>query len=822
LTVNFATPFAHQTTSDYAAFNKALVIGRPFRQPLLTAPNPAAVSPGMEIFMSSAGAVADIYAWLDSTLSWAPATPPAPGDRLVATLWPLILNTPGGTSLGSVPMLERKPRRAIYENVDRTAVRDAVAALLVTAHADAVANPFSELLWHPSMRLIVAHDPLPVTLKAYFDGKLPVANEATRLADDFVAAAATALIKQLPVRAGERIGRAAPFLAGDPLPTAPPFPLGTIADPDRARRLTFITEDAAGEPLDPLYYLHILVRQMLLPAADRVISTLTNTVQGGALAHPLVSLFPVLNVATVPPARARVAGAYRFPIGDLANLHGSPRPPASPVSLADWRYTPTGSFEAQTRAGGAPIALAISPDHRNKVRAFWNDAALVAQANAICTELQIPTELVVALAGTESLPGLNPRSIRFEPLLQRNRTKLRASAAAAHELEYDKLVGLRATVTAARYLASELTELDVNFASARALKANRLAKLNVRLLVGDADRPNITANTGSAAAVAGYTITVRDPMLQGGPPPAATQAPGLTRFYSIAARAAGNAAIGPVEIAAARDGRLRRLRITVAQNTLGGAATITVMRNAAETPIAVTIPAGSLVGTDNAHTVDLARGDRIALRVVTAVGGAGQIRDIRSGIQFAPDDVGTVHTLEGFSPPAGVPAPYVGASVVRPGASALTWTQMEAVVNATEGARVSPGLLQTLVSTAITAVRYLRSLDPTIFARVGVPAPPQAAAQYMSSWLLDAGHSLLVGSAYLRQGYTRYDTRFDLPYVGAVYNGGNVTSVAKTQWGFQNVEWDYPDHAAPYFNATVDLFDGLPPPATSPTVRFMS
>jgi hypothetical protein len=247
------------------------------------------------------------------------------------------------------------------------------------------------------------------------------------------------------------------------------------------------------------------------------------------------------------------------------------------------------------------------------------------------------------------------------------------------------------------------------------------------------------------------------------------------------------------------------------------------MHNAAATPITATIAGGATVGVDNVNSLDVASGDRIALRVVTAAGGAGQLRDIGCGIQFAPDDAGPVYTLEGYSPPApGVPAPYVPAAAVRPGASALTWAQMEEVVDATDGARVSPGLLQTLVSTAVTAIRYLRRLDPGIFGRLGVPAPPANPSQYMSSWLLDPVHSVLVGAAFLRQGYLAFDTRFDMPYVGAVYNGGNIHAAPNTRWGFQNVAWRYPDDAAPYFNAAGDLFDGAPPPATPPITRFMS
>ena len=410
---------------------------------------------------------------------------------------------------------------------------------------------------------------------------------------DFITAAPGALLREIPVQAGERLGRAAPYLAGDPLPAAPPFALGGPGDANRARRLTFVTQDMGGEAIDPVYYLHILMRRMLLAPANRVVITLTHTIVGANLAHPLVDLFPVLGAAVVPNARAQVNSAHRFPIGDLAMWHRSPRLPAAPVSNAEWRYTATGRFEARTHATGAAIALPITPAHTNKVNAYWNNAALSAVTNQISTELQIPVELVVALGCNQSLPWLNPRSIRVEPLLDTNRTKLRASAAAAHELEFDKVVDMEATVTAATYNPNDSTRLDVTFAPARRLRANWLTRSpRNRLLGGDADRLVVKAHTSSAVATANYQITVKDTVFEGGSRAADTQTPGQTRFYSMTRRAAGNAAAGPVETAVVRAGRLRRLRIDLGQNTLTGATTATVLRNGVATGITTTIAAG--------------------------------------------------------------------------------------------------------------------------------------------------------------------------------------------------------------------------------------
>jgi hypothetical protein len=72
--VNFATPIAHQETGDYSSFDHALAIGRPFRQPLLTAPDPDKHSPGLEVLLSESGRVASFYSWLDGILRVEPAT----------------------------------------------------------------------------------------------------------------------------------------------------------------------------------------------------------------------------------------------------------------------------------------------------------------------------------------------------------------------------------------------------------------------------------------------------------------------------------------------------------------------------------------------------------------------------------------------------------------------------------------------------------------------------------------------------------------------------------------------------------------------------
>jgi len=343
---NFATPIAHQTAANYAAFNNAVAVGRPFRQPLQTATNPADFSPGLELFLSATGDVSVIFCWLDGKLTWerltlagtvsvanASTTVAGTGTAWDATLEGRTLQVAGGTDaymilrvdsatqltlartyMGTtangqtytvtpsqrlalqtdqtggvtrVKMIEALPNFAFYENVDQAAVQTALETLLNDAYAHALTH--TKPNWHRSMRMVIG--PGIRTLKVHLDNHAPAAAEVTRLVTDFLNGAPAALLRNgLDVKAGDAIGRAAPYLATDPLPASPPFGLGTAADANRARRLTFHLQDRGGQTINPVYYLHRFMRQML--QTPRTLTSLTNVVNAGALAHPLVTLVP--------------------------------------------------------------------------------------------------------------------------------------------------------------------------------------------------------------------------------------------------------------------------------------------------------------------------------------------------------------------------------------------------------------------------------------------------------------------------------------------------------------------------------------------------
>ena len=147
MTVNFATPIAHQVVrhpapADYTRFNNAIATGRAFRQPLVTAPNANDFAPGLELFLSSADDIADLFAWFDGFVSWQPA--PAAGDAATVVLetGKDVLSVPGkATTLSSLRTVEARPKRALYSNAEEGAVRAAISDLLTNSFNGAAAAP---------------------------------------------------------------------------------------------------------------------------------------------------------------------------------------------------------------------------------------------------------------------------------------------------------------------------------------------------------------------------------------------------------------------------------------------------------------------------------------------------------------------------------------------------------------------------------------------------------------------------------------------------------------------------------------------------------
>jgi hypothetical protein len=205
-----------------------------------------------------------------------------------------------------------------------------------------------------------------------------------------------------------------------------------------------------------------------------------------------------------------------------------------------------------------------------------------------------------------------------------------------------------------------------------------------------------------------------------------------------------------------------------------------------------------VAGNDAQHQVAVAANDTISLLVTTS-GTSGNLRNATFGLLNAPN-TGPVWVLEGYS--TSVPDQWNGTGQVRGGCT-LTWDQLLAITDATLGDRISPGLLQTLISTARGVIPFLTAVWPTAYADLGIPAPPANCRGYLNDWLLTGVHSILLGVAYIRKGYNKNLSRFDLPLVGAAYNAGGLSPVAQGQWGLHYFG-DYMANAGPHLNVATD------------------
>jgi hypothetical protein len=260
---------------------------------------------------------------------------------------------------------------------------------------------------------------------------------------------------------------------------------------------------------------------------------------------------------------------------------------------------------------------------------------------------------------------------------------------------------------------------------------------------------------------------------------------------------------------------MRRLQVRATANTLDGNTMVTVFLNGAATAVALTLGPGNTNGSNTTDTFAVASGDTISIRVETA-GTTGDIRDLRCTLQSAPANGATVFVLDGTS--RSVPNPWAGGAAVR-ATSTLTWDQLVTIVDATGGARISPGLTQNLISSAIDAVRRLGLNDHV--AAAGLPALPATPGGYLNDWLLHAAHSIFLLGGEVRGSYkSAVTTFFDLPLVACAYNTGAVRQRNASPWGL-NVDDAYVPRGAPFFNAAATLFNRTPAPATAPSVRFM-
>lgn len=223
---------------------------------------------------------------------------------------------------------------------------------------------------------------------------------------------------------------------------------------------------------------------------------------------------------------------------------------------------------------------------------------------------------------------------------------------------------------------------------------------------------------------------------------------------------------------------------------------------------------------------------------------------------------------------ATVPIPWNGASQIN-APNALTWGQLRDLVHEyAEDVQVSPGVMQTLVGTAMVDTQWINEIygnnyiHQITFAHGGVnlvaDSPPDDPGDLFEDWfgvaVDDAGnntnvaantdetltkmkralHNIIAGAAHIKHRYNtvingangfNLITGFDLPTVASGYNDG-ADSVNAANPGDSDAEkWErlfalsfysahYPMDAPKLFNAAVAHFNTNPLPNPIPTVRF--
>jgi hypothetical protein len=270
---------------------------------------------------------------------------------------------------------------------------------------------------------------------------------------------------------------------------------------------TIRTVDAGGQSVDPLYYLHGHLHRSLGPAKRRTTESRTAiTDDAGALAHPLVTLCPVLAPDAAPPARAKVGGATAIALGDLADFHRFVWN-GKPVSALEWRYTDAAAFESRTPGRTVVDAYPPPTDIRTRITNLWT--AHGQALTDVAEKLQVPAELLLAILGREARAEDNPspRAIRLEPLPAQDRSRLTTGLA----LAYDKVTGTHGTVSGYKLAGDGRTaELDLTIANARAWGVNSLRASRRSVLWND-ERLAIRANDGGDAANTTFHLTIDAP-----------------------------------------------------------------------------------------------------------------------------------------------------------------------------------------------------------------------------------------------------------------------------------------------------------------------
>ncbi len=162
------------------------------------------------------------------------------------------------------------------------------------------------------------------------------------------------------------------------------------------------------------------------------------------------------------------------------------------------------------------------------------------------------------------------------------------------------------------------------------------------------------------------------------------------------------------------------------------------------------------------------------------------------------------------------------AVIGKVGSDEFTWNDlMTLLMKPAFQGKVSPGLMQTLISTASGILDSVEDWyadilhdkgvveKATVWKTLGVDPRPASDSELLT-WLLKPRSSLLAGVAYMRMNYNLQGTAWNPPLVAAAYNASTIQNPSSSDktWGLLLFDDQYMQKFAPLFNASVSYLTG--------------
>lgn len=143
-------------------------------------------------------------------------------------------------------------------------------------------------------------------------------------------------------------------------------------------------------------------------------------------------------------------------------------------------------------------------------------------------------------------------------------------------------------------------------------------------------------------------------------------------------------------------------------------------------------------------------------------------------------------------------------NAISPTRSTITWNQARQVISILPG-RASPGIMQTLVSTATRMYNWLDSWFDDMTNEFNILAFPQNNGERYD-WLLTARHSILVGAATIKYNYCNKNTGWNPVLIYGGYNAGTPL-YQNNIWGVRFYDPNYVVDAGRHYNAFQNLIN---------------